>query len=107
MDTISLSKTKLDPMDQDAISNYLIEKVLFTSCCWKVKNDCFVGKKFDRLCKSGIRLRQTAFDQVEGKEGKKKSKMQPLERFELSTPGLQDQCSNRWAIEAATSNNWR
>ena len=32
MDTISLSKTKLDPMDQDAVSNYLIEKVLFTSC---------------------------------------------------------------------------
>ena len=25
---------------------------------------------------------------------------QPHERFELSTPGLQDQCSNPWANEA-------
>ena len=24
----------------------------------------------------------------------------PLERFELETPGLQDQCSNHWAIKA-------
>lgn len=24
----------------------------------------------------------------------------PPERFELSTPGLQDQCSNPWAMEA-------
>ena len=29
--------------------------------------------------------------------------MQPLERFELSTPGLQDQCSNHWAKEARSS----
>ena len=26
--------------------------------------------------------------------------MEPPERFELSTPGLQDQCSNPWATEA-------
>ena len=26
----------------------------------------------------------------------------PRERFELSTPGLQDQCSNHWANEADT-----
>ena len=26
--------------------------------------------------------------------GKKKKEKEPLERFELSTPGLQDQCSN-------------
>ena len=25
---------------------------------------------------------------------------QPPERIELSTPGLQDQCSNHWAMEA-------
>lgn len=25
----------------------------------------------------------------------------PPERFELSTPGLQDQCSNPWAMEAS------
>ena len=24
----------------------------------------------------------------------------PSERFELSTPGLQDQCSNHWATKA-------
>ena len=30
----------------------------------------------------------------------KKERSQPPERFELSTPGLQDQCSNPWATEA-------
>ena len=29
-----------------------------------------------------------------------KKKVKPPERFELSTPGLQDQCSNHWATEA-------
>lgn len=28
----------------------------------------------------------------------------PPERFELSTPGLQDQCSNPWAMEATSWN---
>ena len=28
--------------------------------------------------------------------------LQPRERFELSTPGLRDQCSNHWANEADT-----
>ena len=31
----------------------------------------------------------------EKKKKKNKKKKQPPERFELSTPGLQDQCSNR------------
>ena len=31
---------------------------------------------------------------------KKRFSIQPPERFELSTPGLQDQCSNPWATEA-------
>ena len=31
---------------------------------------------------------------------KRKFLFQPPERFELSTPGLQDQCSNPWATEA-------
>ena len=34
--------------------------------------------------------------------GQKEKKLQPRERFELSTPGLQDQCSNHWANEADT-----
>ena len=33
------------------------------------------------------------------------TKRQPPERFELSTPGLQDQCSNHWAKEAVVA--WR
>ena len=38
-------------------------------------------------------------------------KTKPLERFELSTPGLQDQCSSHWAIKAlpilhAYSKHW-
>ena len=33
----------------------------------------------------------------------KKNHAQPRERFELSTPGLQDQCSNHWANEATTN----
>ena len=32
----------------------------------------------------------------------KRKLAQPRERIELSTPGLQDQCSNRWANEATT-----
>ena len=32
----------------------------------------------------------------------KRNHAQPRERFELSTPGLQDQCSNHWANEATT-----
>ena len=32
----------------------------------------------------------------------KKYILQPRERFELSTPGLQDQRSNHWANEAGT-----
>ena len=35
-----------------------------------------------------------------GTKEKKKKSWQPLERFELPTPGLQDQCSNHWATEA-------
>ena len=31
---------------------------------------------------------------------KEKHFVQPREKFELSTPGLQDQCSNHWANEA-------
>ena len=34
--------------------------------------------------------------------GKEKKILQPRERFELSTPGLRDQCSNHWANEADT-----
>ena len=37
----------------------------------------------------------------------KRNHAQPRERFELSTPGLQDQCSNHWANEAATCDNAR
>ena len=35
----------------------------------------------------------------------KKRNLQPLEssRFEVSTPGLRDQCSNHWANEAHTN----
>ena len=33
----------------------------------------------------------------------KRNHAQPRERFELSTPGLQDQCSNHWANEATTN----
>ena len=33
---------------------------------------------------------------------KKKNCLQPSERFALSSPGLQDQCSNHWANEAST-----
>ena len=33
---------------------------------------------------------------------KEKQPLQPRERSELSTPGLQDQCSNHWANEADT-----
>ena len=36
------------------------------------------------------------------KSDKKKNCLQPRERFELSTPGLRDQCSNLWANEADT-----
>ena len=36
------------------------------------------------------------------KSDKDKNCLQPLERFELSTPGLRDQCSNHWANEADT-----
>ena len=32
----------------------------------------------------------------------KEKKLQPRERIELSTPGLQVQCSNHWADEADT-----
>ena len=35
--------------------------------------------------------------------GKEKKFLQPRERFELSTPGLRDQCSNHWANEAHTN----
>ena len=31
---------------------------------------------------------------------RKEGWLKPPERFELSTPGLQDQCSNPWATEA-------
>ena len=31
---------------------------------------------------------------------RKEEWLEPPERFELSTPGLQDQCSNPWATEA-------
>ena len=31
---------------------------------------------------------------------RKEELLKPPERFELSTPGLQDQCSNPWATEA-------
>ena len=31
---------------------------------------------------------------------RKEEWLKPPERFELSTPGLQDQCSNPWATEA-------
>lgn len=37
------------------------------------------------------------------KREKKCKKGMPPERFELSTPGLQDQCSNPWAMEAVSS----
>ena len=30
-----------------------------------------------------------------------KQKAEPQKRFELLTPGLQDQCSNHWATEAS------
>ena len=33
---------------------------------------------------------------------KKRKKLQPRERFELSTPDLRDQCSYHWANEADT-----
>ena len=33
----------------------------------------------------------------------KRNHAQPRERLELSTPGLQDQCSNHWANEATTN----
>ena len=35
-------------------------------------------------------------------EQDEKQLLQPRERFELSTPGLQDQCSDHWANEADT-----
>ena len=44
--------------------------------------------------------RQTQFTKKKKKKKLKKKKEKPPERFELSTPGLQDQCSNRWAMEA-------
>ena len=37
---------------------------------------------------------------------KRKWGKQPPERFELSTPGLQDQCSNPWATEAEITTQW-
>lgn len=32
MDTVSLSKTDIDPLEHDKISNYLIEKVILYLC---------------------------------------------------------------------------
>ena len=37
---------------------------------------------------------------------KNKMRLQPRERFELSNPGFQDQCSNHWANEADTLVFW-
>ena len=42
---------------------------------------------------------------INGVEEKKTTKCQPQGRFELPTPGLQDQCSNPWATEAWHTHN--
>ena len=38
---------------------------------------------------------------------KEKVDRQPPVRFELTTPGLQDQCSNHWAMEACLQGTWQ
>ena len=69
---------------QDQCSNHWVNEA--TSCDNRIKN-----------------LKMKWFCALIQKEQKRIS--QPRERFELSTPGLQDQCSNHWANETTSCDN--
>ena len=86
MDAVCLADEvpKIDPQDTAKVEEHLQKKVedLIKKACNESEN----GKA--PLVRLKVSYREIS---VKG-ETKKKSK--PLERFELSTPGLQDQCSN-------------